>query len=226
MDVPILFDVILHVGTLTVVLFFFKRDVKYVLKALARFDFRSEHGGLVPLMIVGVIPTFVIGLFSGWLIEDVFREVAPIGMALLFCGVILYSTKAGKEKTERISYWMAIMIGIAQGVAIIPGISRSGTTIAVALLLGVNREKAFKFSFLLSIPAILGALSLTLLTEFGALASAGLGWTEILAGTTVSMFVGYFALKLLWKTIAKGKFHLFAFYCWLLGITLIIFSTM
>jgi undecaprenyl-diphosphatase len=140
--------------------------------------------------------------------------------------VILYSTKAGKEKTERISYWMAIMIGIAQGVAIIPGISRSGTTIAVALLLGVNREKAFKFSFLLSIPAILGALSLTLLTEFGALASAGLGWTEILAGTTVSMFVGYFALKLLWKTIAKGKFHLFAFYCWLLGITLIIFSTM
>jgi undecaprenyl-diphosphatase len=226
MSVPILFDVILHVGTLTVVLFFFRGDVKRMLRALTRFDFRSEHGQLVPLVIVGVIPTLAIGLFSGWLIEAAFREVIPIGVALLFCGMLLYSTKAGKEKTEKISYSVAIVIGIAQGVAIVPGISRSGATIAVALLLGVQKKKAFKFSFLLSVPAILGALLLTLSTEFDALTSAGLGWAEILAGVAVSMFVGYLALKLLWKTVAKGKFHLFAFYCWLLGVALIIFSIM
>jgi len=113
------------------------------------------------------------------------------------------------------------MIGVAQGVAIIPGISRSGATIAVALLLGIKREKAFEFSFLLSIPAILAALGLTVSTQFDELASAGLGWVEILAGATVAMFVGYLALKLLWKILARKKFHLFAFYCWLLGAVLI-----
>ena len=106
----------------------------------------------------------------------------------------------------------------------IPGISRSGATIAVALLLGIKREKAFKFSFLLSIPAILGALGYTGYTEFSGLTLVGLEWSEILAGAIAAMLVGYFALKLLWKTITKEKFHLFAFYCWILGAVLVLLS--
>ncbi|MFZ0965737.1 MAG: undecaprenyl-diphosphate phosphatase, partial [Candidatus Bathyarchaeia archaeon] len=139
----------------------------------------------------------------------------------ILCGVVLYSAKAGKEKTENIVYLAALIIGIAQGIAIIPGISRSGATIAVALLLGIKRERAFKFSFLISIPAILGALGLTLYTQFNELTTVGLGW-EVLAGMTVAIFVGYFALKLLWKILAKKKFHFFALYCWLLGAALIV----
>jgi undecaprenyl-diphosphatase len=224
MKVPILFDVILHVGTLIVVLVFFRKEISKILSALARLDFKTEHGKMVPLIIVGVIPTALIGLIFGWLIESAFQKTLPIATAFLFCGIMLYSVKFGKEKTDSISYLTAIMIGIAQGIAIIPGISRSGATIAIALLLGIKREKAFKFSFLLSIPAILGALGYTGYTEFSGLTSVGLEWGEILAGAIAAMLVGYFALKLLWKTITKGKFHLFAFYCWILGAVLVLLS--
>jgi len=128
---------------------------------------------------------------------------------------MLFFAKAGREKVDEIGFSEAFLIGVAQGIAVIPGLSRSGLTITVALLLGIRREKAFKFSFLLSIPAVVGALALTLYTESKALASLGLA--EIAVGTVVAMIVGYFALKLLWKTLAKGKFHLFAFYCWAIG---------
>jgi undecaprenyl-diphosphatase len=224
MKVPILFDVILHAGTLIVVLVFFRKEISKILLALAHLDFKTEHGRMVPLIIVGVVPTALIGLVFGWLIEDAFTTALRIGIAFLFCGVMLYSAKFGKEKTDSINYSTAIMIGIAQGIAIIPGISRSGATIAVALLLGIKREEAFKFSFLISIPAILGALGYTVYAGFSKLTSTGLDYAEILAGAIVAMVVGYFALKLLWKIISKGKFHLFAFYCWILGAVLVLLS--
>jgi len=224
LKVPILFDVILHVGTLIVVLAFFRREVGKTLSAIAHLDFKTEYGKMMPLIIVGVTPTVLIGLISGRLIEETFQGVLPIAIAFIVCGLMLYSTKVRKEKTESIGYSTAMMIGIAQGIAIIPGISRSGATIAVALLLGIKREKAFEFSFLLSIPAILGALGLTVYTELSKLTSTTLGWSEILVGVIVAMLVGYFAIKLLWKILAKKKFHLFAFYCWLLGAVLIALS--
>jgi len=220
-SVPILFDVVLHVGTLIVVLTFFRKEIGKILSALVHLNFKTENGKMIPLIIVGTIPTALIGLIFGELIENTFQSVLPIAVAFIVCGFILYPAKAGKEKTENISYSTAIMMGIAQGIAIIPGISRSGTTIAAALLLGIKREKAFKFSFLLSIPAIIGALALTIHTEFGKLATSGLGWTEILAGTAIAMLVGYFALKLLWKILIERRFHFFAFYCWLLSAVLI-----
>jgi len=220
----VLFDVILHVGTLIVILVFFRKEVGQILSSLAHLDFKTEYGKMVPLIIVGVVPTALIGLVFGWLIEGFFQTILRIGIAFLFCGIILYSAKFGKEKTDSINYSTAIMIGIAQGIAIIPGISRSGATITVALLLGIKREKAFKFSFLLSIPAILGALGYTGYAEFSELTSTGLDYAEILAGAIAAMLVGYFALKLLWKIIAKRKFHLFAFYCWILGAVLVLLS--
>jgi undecaprenyl-diphosphatase len=221
---PILFDVILHIGTLIVVLFFFRRDIKNILSALVRLDFKTENGKLISLIIVGTIPTALIGIILGDYIETTFETIQPIAVAFLICGIMLYTAKFGKEETDNIGYLTALMIGTAQGIAIIPGISRSGTTIAVALLLGIKREKAFKFSFLLSIPAILGALGLTFYQQSDQLATAGLGWIEILAGMVLAMLVGYLALKLLWKILAKKKFHLFAFYCWLLGAVLIVLS--
>lgn len=220
LKVPILFDVILHAGTLIVVLVYFRREVGKAVAALVHLDFKTEYGKMVPLIIVGVIPTFLIGLVFGSVIEDAFRSVLLIALALIVCGLIIYSTKFGKERTESMSYSTAIMIGIAQGIAVIPGISRSGATIAVALFLGIKREKAFEFSFLLSIPAVLGALGLTIYTEFADLTSASLEWGEIVAGAIIAMLVGYFALKLLWKILANRSFHFFAFYCWLLGAVL------
>lgn len=215
LTVPVLFDVVLHLGTLAVVIAFFRRDVQKILSALKRLDFRSDYGKFIPLIVVGTIPTMIIGLAFHLFLENVIQEISFIAVAFIACGVMLFFAKAGREKVDEIGFSEAFLIGVAQGVAVIPGLSRSGLTITVALLLGIRREKAFKFSFLLSIPAVVGALALTLYTESKALASLGLA--EIAVGTVVAMIVGYFALKLLWKTLAKGKFHLFAFYCWAIG---------
>ncbi|MGD8545553.1 MAG: undecaprenyl-diphosphate phosphatase [Candidatus Bathyarchaeota archaeon] len=220
-QVPILFDVILHGGTLIVVSVFFRQRIRKILLSLVTLDFNTEEGSLIPLIFVGVIPTVLIGVFFGGLIEEIFQYVTPIGVAFLFHGTVLYISKFGKETNKKIGYSTAMLMGVAQGIAIIPGVSRSGMTIAVALLLGIERRKAFEFSFLLSIPAILGALGYTVLTELGDLVSVGVRWEEILGGVLVSMLVGYLALKLLWKTLVKRKFHLFAFYCLTLGLLLI-----
>ena len=224
LKVPILFDVLLHAGTLIVTLLFFHKDIKNILVALGKRDFKTENGKLIPLIIVGTIATALIGLIFGNAIEALFSNLLPIAGAFVICGVVLYSSKIGNEKKESIGYLEALVIGTAQGIAIIPGISRSGLTIAVALLLGTKREKAFKFSFLLSVPAIIGALGLTLYEQHAALVLAGVGWTEILVGVAVSMVVGYFALNLLRKIIAHKKFYFFAFYCWLLSIVFIALS--
>lgn len=217
---PILFDVALHVGTLTVILLFFKEDVKDVLSALASLNFKTEGGRLIPLIAIGSIPTALIGLALSELVEAAFRGILPIAASFLICGALLYSSKVRKEATGDVSYLKALVIGVAQGVAVIPGISRSGTTIAVALLTGVGREKAFKFSFLLSVPAVLGALGLTVYEQLNELLAAGLGLIEVLVGIVVAAFVGYLALRTLWTILAKRRFHLFAFYCWLLGVAL------
>ena len=224
LKVPILFDVLLHAGTLIVTLLFFHKDIKNILVALGKRDFKTENGKLIPLIIVGTIPTALIGLIFGNAIEALFSNLLPIAGAFVICGVVLYSSKIGNEKKESIGYLEALVIGTAQGIAIIPGISRSGLTIAVALLLGTKREKAFKFSFLLSVPAIIGALGLTLYEQHEVLVLAGVGWTEILVGVAVSMVIGYFAVNLLRKIIANKKFYFFAFYCWLLSIVLIVLS--
>ncbi len=222
--VPLLFDVTLHVGTLIIILLFFRKDIKTILAALVKGDFKSENGKLIPLIIVGTIPTALIGVVFSNAIEAYFSNFLPIAGAFLTCGVVLYLSKTGQERKENITYMEALAIGAAQGIALIPGLSRSGLTIAIALLLGIRREKAFKFSFLLSVPAVIGALGLTLYEQHETLTLVGVGLTEILVGVSVSLVVSYFALKLLWKALAGKKFYLFAFYCWLLGAMLLALS--
>jgi undecaprenyl-diphosphatase len=224
LTLPLLFDVTLHVGTLIIILFFFRKDIKLVLVALVRGDFKSENVKLIPLIIVGTVPTALIGVVFSSTVETHFSSFVPIAGAFITCGVVLYVSKTGQESKENITYMAALAIGTAQGIALIPGISRSGLTIATALVLGVRRENAFKFSFLLSVPAVIGALGLTLYQQHEMLTLVGVGWTEILVGIAVSLVVSYFALKLLWKALAGRKFYLFAFYCWVLGAVLLALS--
>jgi undecaprenyl-diphosphatase len=224
LTLPLLFDVTLHVGTLIIVLLFFRKDIKLILAALVKGDFKSENGKLIPLIIVGTVPTALIGVVFSSTVETYFTNFVPIAGAFISCGIVLYASKTGTERKENITYIAALAIGTAQGVALIPGLSRSGLTIATALMLGVRREKAFKFSFLLSVPAVIGALGLTLYQQHAMLTLEGVGLTEILVGIAVSLAVSYFALKLLWKALAGKKFYLFAFYCWILGAVLLALS--
>ncbi len=224
LTVPLLFDVLLHFGTLIVTLVFFRKDVKNVLIALVKGNFKSEDGKLIPLILVGTVPTVLIGFFFGTALDKYFSSVLALGAGFVVSGFVLYGSKFGKETKQDATYIDALIIGTLQGFAIIPSISRSGMTIAAALLLGIRKERAFKFSFLLSIPSIIGALGLTLFEQHAELAVAGVGWTEVLVGIAVSIVVSFLALKVLWRTIASRKFHLFAFYCVAIGAALLVLS--
>jgi undecaprenyl-diphosphatase len=221
LTVPLLFDVLLHFGTLIVILLFFRKDVKNILEALAKRDFKSESGKLIPVIIVGTVPTILIGFFLGNTLDTYFSILPALGGGFIVSAVVLYGSKFGTERKENITYIEALLIGTAQGVAIIPSISRSGMTIAVALLLGIRREKAFKFSFLLSVPSIIGALGLTFYEQQGLLTLSGIGLTEIVVGIAISIVVSFLALKLLWRTLASRKFYFFAIYCAAIGALLI-----
>jgi undecaprenyl-diphosphatase len=226
LSVPLLFDVVLHVGTLLVTLIYFRNAVKNVLLALWHRDFQSEDGKLIVPIVIGMVPTALMAVLIGNDLDRYFSSLPLLGAGFIAGGIVLFTSKFGAERKNNISYPEAFLIGIMQGISIIPSISRSGLTIAVALLLGIKREVAFKFSFLLSIPAVIGALGFTLYQEQGAFSLAGIGALEIAASLAVTVAVSFLALKLLWKTLAAKKFHLFFSYCLIVGIALIILGLM
>lgn len=196
----------------------FWSDVAEIFRALARFDFKSDEGKLALYIAIGSGPTGIIGFLFHDLFESFFHNLLAVGVAMLITGSFLYISQLEKNG-KRMNWLDSLLIGTAQGLAIIPGISRSGATITTGLLRRVEKEKAFRYSFLLSIPAIVGAA----VTE-----SIGLDWNNadaviLLLGAVVSMIVGYTSLRLLLKVVLRGKFHLFAFYCWIVG-AMVVFS--
>ncbi len=213
---PVIFDVMLHVGTLLVILMAFWKDITGILKAVIKLKIASKEGRLAVFIAVGNIPTALIGFVFRDIFESFFHNLLAVGIALLGTGSILFVSKYGSNGRE-MSYLDAFLMGIAQGIAIIPGVSRSGVTIATGLLNGLGKEKAFRFSFLLSIPAVIGAM----VVESGDLFHAEIDGLGMVLGVFVSLIVGYMALKLLKRLLLKEKFHLFAFYCWLLGAVIV-----
>ena len=219
-----LFNIILHLGTLIVLVFFFRKDVKDILIALARRDFKSESGMLIPRIVVATIPTAVISLVYITFLQDIAGTIPIIAVTFLIGATFVYSTKFAKEDDGTLSYRTALLMGAAQGFAIFPGLSRSGITISTALLLGQKREKAFKFSFLLSIPAILGDFVVEAYREREVFLTARLDGFNIIAGVIAAMIVGYISLIVVSKLVRGRKFHYFAFYTCALGIALLILT--
>lgn len=173
-------------------------------------------------IILATIPTGLMGiLFKDWF-ESFFSKPKMVGMMLIITGLVLWLTRWAKKDGKplgRMGWLDSILIGIAQGLAIIPGISRSGATISTGLFCGLNRELSARFSFLLSIPAILGAT----LLEMNKMNSEGTLWTTLI-GSAIAFGIGIFALTLLIKIIKMGKISNFSYYCCGLGVLMIIFS--
>jgi undecaprenyl-diphosphatase len=226
----LLFDISLHVGTLLAVLVVFYRDILEILTALIRLPSRMKSAGGLPrlcrtdpairmalLIVAGSIPTAIIGLLFKEITDRLFGSTVIVGCMLLVTGTLLWLTrrivKKGRSVTDT-TIKDALIVGVVQGLAILPGISRSGSTIATALFLGVDRKVAGRYSFLLSIPAIVGALVLGL-DEPELQTTIPLG--IILAGSLVSALVGWLALIILLKVVDRGQLHRFAPYCWLVG---------
>jgi len=216
-ELPLIFDVMLHVGTLCAVVLMFWRDIVEILKALVRLDFKTEEGKLALYIAVGSVPTAFIGLLFHDIFESFFYNLFAVGIALLITGSFLYVSERRKNG-EELGLFDSLLIGIAQGISIIPGISRSGATITTGLLRKVEKEKAFRYSFLLSIPAIIGAS----VTESMRVNMDNIDVAVMFLGVVTSMIVGYVSLKLLLKVVLKEKFHLFAYYCWTVGVIVIL----
>jgi undecaprenyl-diphosphatase len=211
---PVVFYVLLHVGTLIVIVAFFRQSVAEILTKFAARDFQSDGGRLGLLVITGSVPTAVVGYVFRDLFKSFFENLLVVGGALFATGFLLVLSET-RGDGRSLNYVDSVLVGLAQGIAIIPGVSRSGATISTGFLRRVQRESAFRFSFLLSIPAVVGAT----LAEAGDLSPliGGEGIIAVAAGVLVSMVVGYLSLKALQRVIVKHKFHWFAIYCWAVG---------
>jgi len=158
-----------------------------------------------------------VGLAFRSKLESMFGDPFTVGLMLIITGSIVGVTlfsKQGARGVEKTTVLDALAIGLAQGMAIIPGISRSGATIATGVFLGMEREWAGRYSFLLSIPSILGALILSLASR----GEGDVGVAQLALGTAAAGIVGYVSLKVLMRLIVKGRFYSFAPYCWVVGI--------
>lgn len=223
LTVPLLFDVLLHFGTLLVTLIFFRKDILNVLRALWHRDLHSADGKLILPIIAGSIPTAAIAFLWGDQL-DALSSLNMLAAGFMVSGIILLASKFSKERKDTIDIPTAVLVGVMQGLAVIPAISRSGITIAVMLLFGVRRELAFKFSFLLSIPAVAGALGLEFYQQRNMLSAAGIGTIEIVASLAITVAVSFLALKLVQKSLTANKFWLFSIYCFVVGAVLFALS--
>lgn len=231
----LLFDVVLHLGTLVAVFIVFRKELVDLVLEFLRLPglIRDRRLGrawreraqfrMMVLIVIGSVPTAILGFaFKDWF-ESLFSSTLAVGLALVFTGAILYLTKSLKGVGRGVHGFGpadSLLVGLAQGLAITPGLSRSGLTICTGLFLGLERELAARYSFLLSIPAISGALVLQL-RDFkpGVFGPVDLG-----IGFVSAFLSGLFALVILLRLVKRGRLHYFSYYCWLIGLTTIAFS--
>ena len=234
-DNGLFFDVMLHLGTLIAVFIAYRRDIcAMVLEvfSILRPGKTVTKGGeqrlsrrLLLLIIVGTIPLIGAVIWKDR-VEQLYHNTFFIGFALIVTGLMLYFSDrfgSGEKTLKDMTITDALLIGIGQMLAVIPGLSRSGTTISVALFRDFDREFAVKFSFLLSIPAILGASIVTLIDAL----HSGVSLQQLpigLIGMAVSAVFGYLAIRLIRQFASRGRFGAFAYYCWGAGAFTLIVS--
>ena len=229
----LLLDITLHLGTLAAVLIYFRKEISLLLKeAFASLRPSSQEGhnhpvrlnqALIWWIIIGSIPTAIIGVLFKESFESMFASLTTVAIMLMVTGALLAATSfisTSYCSRTQLNYPISIAIGAVQGLAIIPGISRSGSTISCALFCGLERELAGKFSFLLSVPAILGALVL----QFKSGSLSTVGAAPLIGGFFSSFVVGFVCLKILMNVVKKGRLAYFAPYCFFLGIVVLVFN--
>ena len=228
----LLLDVTLHLGTLCAVIVHFFPDIKAIGTEVRRDPPIGPRGAMFRMAAIGTIPAAVLGVAASSWIENAFGSARLVGLCLMCTGVILVlpvvlsrwvrkSQARMRSAPGSVDSGAAWWIGLSQAMAILPGISRSGSTISVGLLCGLDRETAGRFAFLLSIPIILGAALHQVLTTTGPL---GVAPGTLLAGFLASAVTGYIALRLVMRLVRTGGLFFFAPYCWLIGTLALLFG--
>jgi undecaprenyl-diphosphatase len=209
------FDIMLHIATMLAVCIYFAKDIYQIIKSfLKKWDLNDPHFKLGLLIIVASVPTAIIGYSLSDYFEAMFSSLMSVGAFLILTGALITLAESyGKAKKgiKKMSFLDSIIIGIAQGCAIAPGLSRSGTTISASLLLGLERSFAARFSFLLSIPAIFGA---SIFKSKAILSGINIG---VIAGFIAALISGYIAIWLFVRIIQKNNILGFAYYCFVAG---------
>lgn len=210
---PILFDILVHVGTLGAIIIYFWKPLLKISKQT------------VSMVVIGTTPAAVAGLFLQRYIAQIFDSLRLVGMALLITAGLLFSScqfkslNKQKKQFKYLKWWDALFIGVLQALAILPGVSRSGSTIVAGLWRGLKQDTAFQFSFYLAIPAILGALTL----QIPDLINGQVNYlSQGILGMIIAGIVGYGALKILEKTLISAKLWIFGIYCLVLGIIILL----
>ena len=208
------FDIMLHLATVIAVLIYFRKDIVAL--------FTSERKTLY-LLILASVPTAIIGFAGKDYFKEAFSSISSVAVFLFITGIILLIAQFfGKEKKAFSSFGVsdALLIGVAQGFAIMPGISRSGATIAVAMLLGYKRSDSARFSFLLSVPAVLGAALLGFKDFSG---DIGVSYGSVAVGMLVAVIAGLLAIHYLIKLLNNNKLYIFGYYCLVVSVLVFVF---
>jgi len=230
-DIGLGFNLILHIGTLVAVIIYYRKDLlllveeffvlcKDILLTKGKPDLRAnEHRLLLVMLLIAILPTAAIGFLFNDLFESLFKTASIVGYTLIITGIILWISNylpVGSKHAKDMTLKDALFVGLIQGAAITPGISRSGSTIFAGLATGFTRDLATRFSFLLSVPAILAAVVLEgpeIIMEFSAIGDL----LPLVSGLIASAVSGYLAIDMLIGLLKRQKLHYFSYYCWTVG---------
>lgn len=221
----ITFEIVVHFGSFCSIAVYYRKklgeifsDVFRNLKpsAIRSGEFsKNQHVRLSGYILISMIPAGIIGFTLKDQIEEIFINPLLVSFLLIITGLLLFLTRFAKQLTKTNNAWKSIVIGLAQSFAILPGISRSGSTISTALFLKIDRESAANFSFLMVLPVLAGAMLKEVLDLFEL--GVAVGMSPLVVGFITSFLSGYAALTYLIILLKRDKFHLFAYYCWSVG---------
>ena len=218
-----LMTVTLHAATALATVVVFRRDIGEILRDLFKFEW---NGGtkFALLIIVSMIPAAIVGVMFDTILTTLFdRQIVLVAFMLIVTGLLLFLADRAKQTEKSVDWTDGILIGIAQAIAILPGISRSGATISTSVLLGIDREKSARFSFLMVVPLILGKMAKDLLDgEFTATASA----VELSVGFVAAFFTGIVACVWMIQLVKKAELKYFAYYCFAVALIVLTIKTL
>tara|TARA_B100001057_G_scaffold43074_1_gene38536 strand:+ start:5965 stop:6768 length:804 start_codon:yes stop_codon:yes gene_type:complete len=220
----ILMTVVLHGATALSTIFIFRDEVAQIFRGLLQFKWNEDFQFSLKI-IISMLPAALVGVLFDEQIDALFGgRILLVGIMLIFTGLLLFVADKAKNTTQSVSFEQSLIIGIAQAIAILPGISRSGATISTSVILGIDREKAARFSFLMVVPLIFGKMAKDILG--GEMTSESTALIPLIAGFVAAFITGLIACKCMISLVKKSQLKYFSYYCFTIGILAIIFTVL
>ncbi|MBP5566293.1 MAG: undecaprenyl-diphosphate phosphatase [Bacteroidales bacterium] len=224
----LVFEVAVHAATVLSTIVVFRKEILKLFQGLFKFKMNDETDYVLKIL-VSMIPVFVVGMFFKDYVEDLFQSMMVVGLALIVTAMLLFfsdfaskKAQAGNPARNGISFWQALVVGLGQACAVIPGLSRSGTTISTGLICGVKREVMAQFSFLMVLIPILGEAFLDVVG--GDMAASTIGTLPLVVGFLAAFVSGLFACKVMIALVRRARLCWFALYCAIVGALVLIFA--